>query len=335
MILAFLAIGLAAVYLAGLYIDIYFPEYYIESDADVADTCRLVAAMRALDSMRNCIFEDQDPLAQFLAGESHMEQIKAESEHINPTPRDLNPLTMRTIAIDERIFESTSWKGDGVNYPASIQQVVMIGAGMDSRPYRLYLPTVHWFEVDMPEVIALKKRILSSVPVDMKHIVEASNLKSHSYIEMNLKLQLDQLLPNLVEKGFDPTAPALFVAEGLFMYLTVTDVRRLLSALPQVRGSKVVASVVTATARKALTNPIIAGALDLLNVTKSHKIAALWKNDALSLRWGNAYHPWRLDYEVNIGLESLKKSGISLPKFKAFWLPHVKRAGENIVELLV
>jgi O-methyltransferase involved in polyketide biosynthesis len=43
----------------------------------------------------------------------------------------------------------------------SLPQVVVLGAGMDTRPWRLQLPPgVAWFEVDRHDVIAAKQQLL-------------------------------------------------------------------------------------------------------------------------------------------------------------------------------
>lgn len=45
-----------------------------------------------------------------------------------------------------------------------IRQVVILGAGFDTRPWRLKLPSgVHWYEVDLPDVVAAKRRQLAQL----------------------------------------------------------------------------------------------------------------------------------------------------------------------------
>ena len=46
-------------------------------------------------------------------------------------------------------------------HDSNVRQVVMLGAGMDTRPWRLDLPpNVTWFEVDRPDVMRAKQREL-------------------------------------------------------------------------------------------------------------------------------------------------------------------------------
>mmetsp|Transcript_25762 Transcript_25762/g.57029 ORF Transcript_25762/g.57029 Transcript_25762/m.57029 type:complete len:116 (-) Transcript_25762:1420-1767(-) len=102
-------VGISAAFLAHLYLEVHQEHVAtashepLELDSKVADTCRMVAAMRALDSARPSIFYNQDPLAQHLAGESHMRVVGEQAERLKTTDLDLNPVSMRTIAIDERM----------------------------------------------------------------------------------------------------------------------------------------------------------------------------------------------------------------------------------------
>lgn len=61
---------------------------------------------------------------------------------------------------------------EALNYVASTcQQVVCVGAGFDSRPWRLSAETTRWFEIDVPEVIAEKRRILTSANASLSNKV--------------------------------------------------------------------------------------------------------------------------------------------------------------------
>ena len=108
-----------------------------------------MAADRARESERpDRLFED--PLAEVLAG-SEGRSIMADMEAGLPE----NP----TIPIRVRYFD------DGLlNILAAgrITQVVSVGAGMDTRAFRLGLaPEAVFFELDRPELLALKDRRLA------------------------------------------------------------------------------------------------------------------------------------------------------------------------------
>lgn len=93
--------------------------------------------------------------------------------------------------------------------------VVTIGAGFDSRPYRLN--GGHWFELDEPELIAYKNILL---PSD-----ECSNPLRREPIDFAKEDLVDKLL-QLPHNG-----PVVFVLEGVVIYLSENDVQSLLGEL--------------------------------------------------------------------------------------------------------
>jgi methyltransferase (TIGR00027 family) len=119
-------------------------------------------------------------------------------------------IACRKRLIDERL---TAALGD-------VGAVVTLGAGLDTRAYRLTDARVRAFEVDQPINIALKdaavRRALPAqpwitlVPIDFEH---------------------DDLVATLAEHGFDPTTRTFFVWEGVTQYLTPEAVRSTLDRL--------------------------------------------------------------------------------------------------------
>lgn len=93
--------------------------------------------------------------------------------------------------------------------------VVTIGAGFDSRPYRL--SGGHWFELDEPELIAYKNILL---PCD-----ECSNSLHREPIDFDGEDLVDKLL-QLPHNG-----PVVFVLEGVVIYLSESDIQNLLGEL--------------------------------------------------------------------------------------------------------
>jgi O-methyltransferase involved in polyketide biosynthesis len=62
-------------------------------------------------------------------------------------------LSVRTVIIDRMIAELLA---DGVD------TIVNLGAGLDTRPYRLELPhSLKWFEIDFPHMIQYKNQQLA------------------------------------------------------------------------------------------------------------------------------------------------------------------------------
>jgi len=113
---------------------------------DVSDTAFLVAHARAVESARpKPLFSD--PLAAKLAGE------KGGAIAAVFPPMTAWSVTMRTLIIDR--FLKQAWE-DGVRL------FLNLGAGLDTRPYRLELPPeVRWVEADYPHVLAYKEGVLA------------------------------------------------------------------------------------------------------------------------------------------------------------------------------
>ena len=114
----------------------------------ISDTAFMVAAFRAAESERpDSLFRDS--LAGRLAGERGKEIVaKLPKWFLGAWT-----VVLRTVIIDD--FIATALQ-DGVN------TVLNLGAGLDTRPYRMALsPSLQWIEVDYPHVIAWKNSRLS------------------------------------------------------------------------------------------------------------------------------------------------------------------------------
>jgi methyltransferase (TIGR00027 family) len=115
--------------------------------------------------------------------------------------------------LDEKVLEAIS---------AGITTVVILGAGLDTRAYRLApLTDIHVFEADLPENIAYKRARLqqlyggvpahvSLVPIDFDH---------------------EDLESALVSQGYQTGQRCLFVWEAVTQYLTEGGVRKTLCFL--------------------------------------------------------------------------------------------------------
>ena len=96
------------------------------------------------------------------------------------------------------------------------EQIVLLGAGFDTRAARLARPGVTFYEVDHPATQKEKRgRLveLSGYPVEAARMV-ACDFESG-----------DDFVDKLVETGFAPERPALIIWEGVTPYLTEPAVR--------------------------------------------------------------------------------------------------------------
>ena len=291
------------------------------TDQAVAATSRLVASHRAEESEReSSYFYDQDPLAKYLAGEEYMTRLSKESTVYGPPATDtLHPVALRTLSIDDRILQMRP------------SQVVVIGAGMDARPYRLDLPDTHWFEVDMPVVVETKETLLSSLDPSLT----IRTVHSLQRISFNFDSELSHMFFLLEQCGYNSSASTLFLMEGVIMYLSINDVKKIFQSLPCSTGSKVIASVINYKDHFLLTNPLILWALAwAIPHFNSHEVAQLWHNDQLSLYLTSAFSPWKVQTNVNIGIEQMEKRGLYLTRFaEHMMIPNMKTTPENILEL--
>ncbi|WP_040816652.1 class I SAM-dependent methyltransferase [Nocardia concava] len=174
--------------------------------SNVSDTAHWVAAYRALESARpDALFHD--PLAERLAGETGKAIVAGEGSNAMAGW----PLVTRTKVIDDLIAETLS-KGCDL--------VINMAAGMDARPYRLDLPAdLRWIEVDFPDLIAEKNRLLEDETPRCELTRAAVDLADPA--------ARDQFLNQALEGA----KKALVLTEGLVYYLSDDEVSGLASAL--------------------------------------------------------------------------------------------------------
>jgi methyltransferase (TIGR00027 family) len=96
---------------------------------------------------------------------------------------------------------------------AGIDKVVLLGAGYDTRAWRLARPGVRYYEVDHPATQTAKR---AHAPEGDGPTYVAADLAAVSLHEV------------LTEAGVQPSRPSVICCEGLTMYLTAVAVRQLL-----------------------------------------------------------------------------------------------------------
>ena len=103
-----------------------------------------------------------------------------------------------------------------------ITQVVTGGAGYDGRAFRYARPGVRWFEVDHPATQADKRARLARLGLDARHI---------AFIPADFTA--DAVAGPLRGAGLDPARPALFLFEGVAVYLDRPVIERVLAEFRQ------------------------------------------------------------------------------------------------------
>jgi methyltransferase (TIGR00027 family) len=114
-----------------------------------------------------------------------------------------------------------------------VEQIVILGAGNDSRAYRMPgMQKVRVFEIDLPRTQARKQRLVGEIYGQVPPNV--------TFIPMDF--EKDKLDVRLREAGFDPSRKTLFSWEGVSFYLTkdaVVQVLRLVAELSKAGGALV------------------------------------------------------------------------------------------------
>jgi methyltransferase (TIGR00027 family) len=165
---------------------------------NVADTALWVATYRADESARpDALFHDR--LAGMLAGDRGR-KIAASM----PYPAMMTwLLAIRTVAIDRLVLQAISM---------GVDTVVNLGAGLDTRPYRMALPsTLRWIEVDFPNIITYKnEKLAGEKPVCRLERIAAD-------------LSDIPLRRSLFQRIGSESQSTLIITEGVIMYLTSAD----------------------------------------------------------------------------------------------------------------
>jgi len=119
----------------------------------------------------------------------------------------------RTVVIDDAVATAVT--------AAAVTQAVVVGAGLDSRPWRLAaLSDVTVFCVDHPASQAdARDRARGLIPVAQRLVF------------IPVDLTTSQLDPALASAGHDRAAPTVWVWEGVVPYLARSDVEATVSAL--------------------------------------------------------------------------------------------------------
>jgi methyltransferase (TIGR00027 family) len=144
-----------------------------------------------------------DPYARRLAGERGERIVK----DLRQGRRMAWVMVLRTVCIDELISKLVSEGAD---------TVINLAAGLDTRPYRMDLPaTLHWIEVDFPEMISYKQEHLEK---------DAPRCRLE---RVALDLANVEGRRQLLARVNASTSKALVLSEGLLAYLRPEDVAAL------------------------------------------------------------------------------------------------------------
>ncbi|HLS76836.1 MAG TPA: SAM-dependent methyltransferase [Nocardia sp.] len=173
---------------------------------NVSDTARWVAVYRAEESARpDALFTD--PYAAVLAGEAG----ETMTNILPPGVRNHWPTVVRTKLLDELVLEALAHGCD---------RVINLGAGLDTRPFRLDLPAeLSWHEADLAPMVAYKtERLAEHTP----------RCRWHTH---TLDVTDTAACTGFLDEATEGARSALVLTEGLLPYLPAERVRALAEAL--------------------------------------------------------------------------------------------------------
>jgi methyltransferase (TIGR00027 family) len=175
----------------------------------VSRTAVGVARVRAAESARPDRLFDDPFAAGFAAA--------FEDGTTSATPADLRAALRVHIVIRTRFYDDylRAAVADGV------RQVVLLGAGLDARAWRLPWETgVHLFEVDLPEVLAAKDALVTGLA--------ARAACRRTAVPVDLR---GDWTGALGEAGLSAAEPTTWLAEGLLVYLSADDAAAVLDGV--------------------------------------------------------------------------------------------------------
>ncbi|MFH8658571.1 class I SAM-dependent methyltransferase [Streptomyces afghaniensis] len=174
-----------------------------------------VARVRALETEReNALF--RDPLARAFAAAGGLWPSSP------PLPDD-EAAQRRRLAVSFSIVIRTKFLDDLLQQASAsgVRQIVLLGAGMDSRAFRMDWPEgTRLFEVD------------TAAPLDFKASVLRQERAIARCERITVAVDLREDWPAaLAAAGHDPAAPTAWIAEGLLIYLPEEAVELLMARI--------------------------------------------------------------------------------------------------------
>jgi methyltransferase (TIGR00027 family) len=189
-------------------------EKQMNTITDISETLLIPLYARALETQsKNPLINDKKAVEiteqlnkTFATSNSRLHQRLAKGKiRITANKKLTAFLALRTRKFDRYCQEFLNHAPNGI--------IVELGCGLSSRFSRIDNNTVEWYDLDLPEVIAIRKQF--SQETQRNHMIAASVLNTQWMKQLPTKKNI------------------LFIAEGLLMYLHEDDVKSLVLKLQQ------------------------------------------------------------------------------------------------------
>jgi methyltransferase (TIGR00027 family) len=178
----------------------------VSSVKNVSGTAFVVAEFRA-DENRQPTPLYQDPVVALFLDEDSREAAARMAERFPPVKAMVKT---RTKYLDD-MLDSQLREG--------CRQVVVLGAGLDTRAVRKASPGVAYFEIDDPATLELKRRCYERAGIDVNVTFIAGNYVTDGLVDL------------LAQNGFDFDLPTYFIWEGNTMYLPLASVKHTIAEI--------------------------------------------------------------------------------------------------------
>jgi len=194
-------------------------------------------------------------------------------------------IAARTNVIDSFVMKgleemASSASSDGAS-------LVILGAGFDTRAYRLAIPPeIALFEVDTaPTQSAKRKLLLSSTSAEGGTAIKGANGNNVTYVPVDFNNE--NFMDRVIQEGFDAGKPAVIVWEGVIPYLNAESINSTLETVAKrcARGSVLIITFVNEIPTEAAAKDKVYGGGAILE-----KIAKLGEPSAFQMPIGAEVH---------------------------------------------
>ncbi|XP_062214484.1 uncharacterized protein LOC133915364 [Phragmites australis] len=174
----------------------------------------------------------RDPAAGVLAGERYLRGLHEKMRRDERAgAREVHGvmIAVRTLWFDSRIEAAVAALGGDA-------QVVLLGAGMDARAYRLScLKECTVFELDFPELLEMKSDLLHEAMSSANH--QKLTMMAKSLIRVPANIQDADWITKLQSCGYVPERNTIWVLEGIIYYLHQAHAMQVLETIATSRTS--------------------------------------------------------------------------------------------------
>lgn len=172
------------------------PQRISQTLEGVSETLLLTLYVRALETQRpNPMIRDEKAVAM-------VKQIDADYSRLRMQRHDEVALIMRMNRFDRYVQDFLARTPNAV--------VIHIGCGLDTRFERVKNSSVEWFDMDLPEVMALREKLIT--------------YESSRYHPLTASVFEDAWMDEV--SRFKPR-PFMFIAEGVFPYFEEAQIKSL------------------------------------------------------------------------------------------------------------